>query len=129
MRTKAQLLEEIPKFLADKNRGISIVMFAELCGVDHSHLRDVFLKRSEPLTEHMQRRVNKAYAQVLAGEIRIMQRGLRRYMEYREEPKPSMVRRSLIAWDGAGFKLDIGVRPRADDYRRQDLQTQMKGKR
>jgi hypothetical protein len=77
----------------------------------------------------MQRRVNKAYAQVLAGEIRIMQRGLRRYMEYREEPKPSMVRRSLIAWDGAGFKLDIGVRPRADDYRRQDLQTQMKGKR
>lgn len=129
MRTKAQLLEEIPKFLADKNRGISIVMFAELCGVDHSHLRDVFLKRLEPLTEHMQRRVNKAYAQVLAGEIRIMQRGLRRYMEYREEPKPSMVRRSLIAWDGAGFKLDIGVRPRADDYRRQDLQTQMKGKR
>jgi hypothetical protein len=129
MRTKAQLLEEMPKFLADKNRGISVAMFAELCGVDPSHLRDVFLKRSEPLTERLQRRVNKAYAQVLAGEIRIMQRGLRRYMEYREEPKPSMVRRSLIAWDGAGFKLDIGVRPRAEDYRRQDLQTQMKGKR
>ena len=129
MRTKGQLLEEMPKFLADKNRGISIAMFAELCGTHPSHLMDVFVRKSEPLTERLQRRVNKAYGQVLAGEIRIMQRGLRRYMEYREEPKPSMVRRSLIAWDGAGFKLDIGVRPRADDYRRQDLQTQMKGKR
>ena len=129
MRTKAQLLEEMPKFLADKNRGISIAMFAELCGTHQSHLMDVFVRKSEPLTERLQRRVNKAYGQVLAGEIRIMQRGLRRYMEYREEPKPSMVRRSLIAWDGAGFKLDIGVRPRAEDYRRQDLQTQMKGKR
>jgi hypothetical protein len=129
MLTKAQLLEELPKFLADKNRGISVEMFAELCGLHKSHIYDVFVHKTEPLTEYVQRRVNKAYAQVIGGEIRIMQRGLRRFMEYREEPKPSMVRRSLIAWDGAGFKLDIGVRPRAEDYRRQNLQTQMKGKR
>jgi hypothetical protein len=127
MLTKAQMMEELPKFFADKNRGISLPHFAELCGVDHYHLRDIFIYKKVPLTERVQRRVNKIYAQVLNGEIRTMQRGLKRWVEYRETPKPAMVRRTLLTFDGQGFKLDVGIRPRAEDYRRRSLDEQMKG--
>ena len=35
---KKQLLVEIKRFFKDKDRGISIALFAELCGVDKVHL-------------------------------------------------------------------------------------------
>jgi len=58
---KKELLRVIKRFIKDKNRGISVKLFAELCGVDKEHLLDVFFYRIHPLTEYMQIRVSKGY--------------------------------------------------------------------
>ena len=70
---KKQLLIEVKRFLKDPDRGISIRLFAELCGVTKRHLLDVFYFRSEPLTEYMQIRVSKGYKAWQNGEVAIMQ--------------------------------------------------------
>ena len=37
---KRELLRVIKRFVKDQNRGISVKLFAELCGVDKDHLLD-----------------------------------------------------------------------------------------
>ena len=56
---KRELLRVIKRLVKDQNRGISVKLFAELCGVDKDHLLDVFFYRIRPLTEYMQIRVSK----------------------------------------------------------------------
>ena len=62
--TKAELKRQIKKFLKDPERGISHRLFAQLCGINMDHMRSVFLYETEPLTEMIQIRVNKGYAQI-----------------------------------------------------------------
>jgi hypothetical protein len=47
--TKVELLRQVKKFLQDPERGISNAMFAELCGINVDHMRDVFLYQTKPL--------------------------------------------------------------------------------
>jgi len=65
---KTELKRQIKRFLLDKDRGISIPLFADLCGLSTAHIRDVFLEECEPLTEMVQMRVNKAYREWKAGQ-------------------------------------------------------------
>jgi len=58
---KRELLTIIKRFIKDKNRGISVKLFAELCGINKEHLLDVFFYRIHPLTEYIQIRVSKGY--------------------------------------------------------------------
>jgi uncharacterized protein YllA (UPF0747 family) len=122
------MMEVMEKFFADKKRGISIRLFAELCGLTEDHLRDVFQRKNYPLTEFVQRRVNRAYEQWINGDVAVMRFRRDVYLEFRKKPKQAMVRRNLIEFDGNQFKLNIGVRPKADDYRRDDLDTQIRKK-
>jgi hypothetical protein len=39
-----------------------------------------------------------------------------------------MVRRHLITWNGEGFKLDMGIRPKSQDYQRESLDNQIRRK-
>jgi len=72
--SKTELKRQIKKFLHDKDRGISVALFAELSGVSKTMLMDVFYYEKEPLSEMVQRRVNKAYMQWKAGSVKIMKR-------------------------------------------------------
>jgi AraC-like DNA-binding protein len=127
--SRAELLRIIPKFLADENRGISIKLFAELCGVDASHIRKIFITQESPLTEHVQRRVNKAYRHVLDGEVAVMEdRKGHRFVEYRKQPKPRLARSMGLEVQDGRIKIKLGVRNRMD-YSGYTLDEQLKGKR
>lgn len=124
--SKRQMMEVIPAFLRDKRRGISVALFAELCGLNPLHLRDVFLNGKYPLTELVQTRVNRAYEQWVRGDVAIMMKSGKKYLEFRKQPKPQMVKRRLITYDGSGFKLDLGIRPKSQDYQRPNLDQQLR---
>jgi hypothetical protein len=124
--SKRQMMEVIPAFLRDKRRGISVALFAELCGLNPLHLRDVFLNGKYPLTELVQTRVNRAYEQWVRGDVAIMMKSGKKYLEFRKQPKPQMVKRRLITYDGSSFKLDLGIRPKSQDYQRPNLDQQLR---
>ncbi len=120
---KQQLKEIINRFLKDKKRGIPIKLFAELCGVNFFHLRDVFLYQTEPLTENVQRRVSKGYNHWKNGDVAVMIRFGQKWLEWRKEPKPRMVKGYGLQLGNDGFKLKIGAKnrydysnPRLDEY-------------
>jgi len=47
---RSELRRVMMRFLQDKDRGISMPLFADLAGISLSHLKDVFLNETEPLT-------------------------------------------------------------------------------
>ena len=112
---KKELLRVIKRFIKDKNRGISVKLFAELCGVDKEHLLDVFYYRIHPLTEYIQIRVNKGYQAWLNGEVAVMQnRDKTRFVEYRREPKPRLARTTGLHLVNGEIRIKVGVRNRGD---------------
>lgn len=116
----------INKFLLDKNRGISIPLFAELCGLHTDTLREVFIEMNQPLTEYVQRRVSKAYKAWQRGEVAIMQnRDRTKFVQYRKTPKPFMVRSMGLTVDNGQIKLKVGIKNKAD-YSTPDLDEQLR---
>jgi hypothetical protein len=125
---KTELLETIRRFLADKNRGISLALFAELAGLNKDYIHDVFVERRNPLTENVQRRVSLAYNRYKRGEIAVMRNiDGTRYLEYRKVPKPSMRKVRRIEFTPDGLKIKIGIQNR-NDYSHRNLNEQMRGK-
>lgn len=115
--SKQELLKTMRLFMQDENRGISIELFAELAGLNRTTLNEVFLKDAV-LTEYVQRRVSKAYAEWRSGAVAVMQnRNNTKFVQYRKEPKPRMIRGYGLQVVGGEIKLKLGVRNRADyDY-------------
>ena len=112
---KRELLRQIKKFLADKDRGISIQLFADLCGISSAHLLDVFKYETEPLTELVQMRVNKAYREWREGRIRVMKRqDNTRYVDYRKEPVVPLMPSNKLMLTKDGIKLKVGMSNRHD---------------
>lgn len=123
---KAALKQVIKRFLTDKNRGISIALFAELAGLSADHIRDVFIYESQPLTEYVQRRVSKAYMAWQRGEVSIMQnRDKTRFVQYRKEAKPVMKRSTGLQLVNGEIRLKIGVVNKYD-YSSMSLDEQLK---
>lgn len=119
--TKIELLRQVKKFLKDPERGISQGMFAELCGINKDHMRDVFLYQTEPLTETMQIRVNKGYDAWKKGLVKTMQRRDRtRFVDYRKEPQPLIAPSMGLKLVGGELKLRVGMVNRRD-YSEHDL--------
>ena len=125
--TKEQLKREIRRFFADKDRGISIALFAELCGVERIHLLDVFVYEKHPLTEYVQTRVNKAYKHWKEGRVKVMKRNDNtRYVDYRRDAKPPLMPQMGVKMTSEGLKLRVGVVNR-HDYSQPDLKEQLGG--
>lgn len=113
--SKAELKKQIRRFLQDPNRGISIPMFCEICGISPMHMRDVFLRDVYDMTERVQIRVNKGYAEWKAGNIRVMRRPDHTvYVEYRRESKPVYKPSMGLKMTSDGIKLAVGLRNRHD---------------
>lgn len=125
--SKIELKRIIRRFFEDKERGISILLFADLCGVSQHHLRQVFLTETEPLTEYVQRRVSKAYQEWRAGNVRVMKnRDNTRFVEYRKTPEPPIFRSTGLKVTPDGIKLRVGLVNR-HDYSELDLDEALRG--
>lgn len=112
---KKELLRVIKRFLEDKDRGISVALFAELAGLSAGHLHEVFLYENQPLTEMVQRRVTNAYNAWKNGFVAIMKnRDNSKFVDYRREAKPEIVKSYGIAFSNSGIKLNIGMKNRRD---------------
>jgi len=113
--TKVELLRIIKRFLKDHDRGISINLFADLCGISHTSLKDIFLNETEPLSEYMQRRVNKGYREWMAGEVAIMQnRDNTKFVQYRRDAKPVLQRSTGLQVMNGEIKIKVGVSNKYD---------------
>jgi hypothetical protein len=123
---RLELKRIIKRFLTDKNRGISIPLFAELCGVSVAILRLVFIKEEEPLTEYVQRRVSKGYQSWVRGEVAVMMnRDQTRFVQYRKEAKPKVARSMGLEVQNGQIKLKIGLKNKAD-YSNLDIDEQLR---
>ena len=113
--TKKELFVIMKRFLKDKDRGISIALFAELCGLSNTILKDVFINEEEPLTEYVQRRVNKGYREWMAGEVAIMQnRDNTKFVQYRKEAKPVLQRTNKLTVENGAVKIKLGITNKYD---------------
>lgn len=127
MLSKVELKRQIKRFLQDKDRGISMPMFCELAGISKTQLMDVFVYQTEPLSEYVQTRVNKAYAQWKTGRVKVMRRHDKtRYVDFRREEKPPIYPQTRLKLTAEGIKLHVGMVNR-HDYSEPDLKEQMRG--
>ena len=123
-----ELRRVMKRFLQDKNRGISMPLFADLAGISLSHLKDVFLYETEPLTEYVQRRISKAYTEWKDGEVAIMQnRDNTRFVQYRKEARPTLERTTGLQLVNGEIKIKVGITNRYD-YSDLTLDEQLKGR-
>jgi len=125
--SKSELLKQMKRFVADKDRGISIPLFCDLAGMSTAHFRDVFVDEKHPLTETVQRRVNKAYIHWKLGMVRVMKRNDNtRYVDYRREAKPAIMPTMGLKLTSDGIKLRVGMVNR-HDYSETDLNEALRG--
>jgi len=112
---KTVLRKAMYRFLKDRQRGISMELFAELAGVSKSHIKDVFLYETEPMTEYVQRRVSKAYTEWVNGEVAIMQnRDNTKFVQYRKEAAPVLQKTTNLQVVNGKITLKIGIKPKYD---------------
>lgn len=122
---KKQLKIEIKRFLADEHRGISLRLFSDLCGINKSTLIDVFISEVAPLSEYVQIRVSKGFKRWQEGHVAVMQnRNNTRFVEFRKEPKPRLVRKTGLQVVDGQIKIKLGIQNRAD-YSQQSFSEQL----
>mgnify|MGYP003350887999 CR=1 FL=1 len=120
-------MKEIKRFFADKDRGISIALFSELCGVDRQHMMDVFIHERYPVSEYVQTRVNRGYLHWKQGKVRVMKRvDNTRYVYYRRAPNPPVWPKMGLKMTSEGVKISVGMVNR-HDYSEPDLKEQLGG--
>ena len=124
---KRDLMRIMKRFIEDKNRGISLNLFAELCGIHKDSLQKIFIDEEYPLTEYMQIRISKGYEAWRRGSVAVMQnRDTSKFVEYRKEDKPRLTRGYGIQFVNGKPTLNIGVRNR-NDYSGLDIDEQLRG--
>ena len=124
---KKQLLKEIQRFCKNRNRGISLTLFADLSGMSLRHFKDVFVLELHPMTEEVQRRVSRAYEHWKKGEVAVYQnRDHSRFVQFRKEAKPEFVRGYGLEFTGNRITLNIGIKNR-NDYSTATLDEQLRG--
>ncbi len=115
MLSKSELKVQIARMLRDKQRGISIALFADLAGISKELLEKVFLFNTMPMSEVTQVRVNRAYERWKAGEVRVMKRrDQTRYVDLRREAKSPVIPVTRLRVGPNGITLRVGPSNRHD---------------
>ena len=115
------------RFIADANRGISLNLFCELCGLTVPTLKNIFVHGTSDLGEVYQIRISKVLQSWERGEIAVMQgRYNTRFAEYRKVARPRLARTWGLKVTSEGLKVDARVRNKAD-YGEPGLLEQMEG--
>lgn len=125
--SKSELKRQIKKFLQDKDRGISVNLFSELCGISRHYLWQVFVLEQEPLTETTQTRVNRAYALWKQGYVKVMKnRDNTRFVDFRKVAQPPIMPSTGLKMTSEGIKIRVGMVNR-HDYSGFDLNETKRG--
>lgn len=116
VRTKAELMRIVPRFIKDKNRGISIKLFCDVCGISERTLMDVFIHHVEMMSERTQRRVDKGITHFMNGDLVVWQHKYynTKRVEYREKPKPFARKSFQITVKDGQIGLKVGMKQRGD---------------
>ena len=122
--TNKDLMARYKRFHANQNRGISLPLFASLCGFSSRYLHSVFIEEEEPLTEPVQVRVSRAMLAHEKGQLRTMEDPLtkKRHAEYRPrgEEKPRIAK--AISFTVSNGKIGLKPRPiNRQDFSRPNL--------
>lgn len=125
--SKSELKRRLQRFLADPNRGISRLMFAEIAGVSVDYLKHNVENEVGDIFPEYQIRLSRALQAWERGEIAIMQgpRGVK-FWKWRDQPRMRLARGWGLKATSEGFKLDLRVRNRAD-YGEMTLLEQLEG--
>lgn len=125
--SKAQLRVEMRRFIQDRERGISLDCFAEICGMSKDTLTKVFIQETRPLSEWVQIRINRGYAEWKKGNIRTMRTSNGTlYADYRKQPVSPLVQHMGIVYTDGAFHVQIGPKNR-HDYSSPTLDEALKG--
>jgi len=124
--SKKELMRQMKRFIADKDRGISIALFAEIAGIHSQYIYTIFQTETNPLTEYYQLRVSKALQSWMAGELRVMRHKQEKYVEYRREAKPPLMQSMGLRVTPDGIKIKVGMVNR-HDYSELDLNEALRG--
>jgi len=113
--SKKEVMRLVARIFSDPNPGITVNLFADLCGVSNTVIRDVFLRKTLPLSARLQYRASKAYHALRNGEtIQKRFRFGREEIEFRKEPKPELRRETRLVFTPDGFKVHSAVRNKYD---------------
>ena len=124
---KAELKRQMKRFIADKDRGISLELFCQVAGISKVMFLEVFARERQPLTEYVQSRVNKAYIRWKAGQVKVMKRiDNTRYVAYRREPEVPLMPQMGLKMTSEGIKLRVGIVNR-HDYSEMGLKESIRG--
>lgn len=125
--SKLELKKQIRRFYDDKDRGIALDRFCELAGISKRTFMDVFVWEHEPMSEMVQMRVNKAYAAWKEGAVAVITNNSRkRWVEYRREAKPPLVKQLGLQVTPQGVKVKVGLVNR-HDYSNPSFDEQLRG--
>lgn len=125
--SKSELVQRLRRFLADPNRGISRLLFAEMAGVSDQYLKKNVEMGEGDISQEYQIRLSRALQSWERGEIAVMRgRNGNKFAQYRPEPKPRLVRHWGLKVTPDGLKMDLRVRNKAD-YGEMTLLEQMEG--
>lgn len=124
---RQELFLRMNRFLADKNRGISVQRFADACGLSKPLLYEIFRTKKIALSINSQIRISKALAAYERGEIAVVQhKDLSTETVRRKTPKPVMVRSMALTMKDGKIGLRVGVRNR-HDYSIPTFEEEVKG--
>jgi hypothetical protein len=116
--SKVELMKQMERFMADKNRGISIDHFSQIAGYESKYLISIFKEKIQPISEGVQIRVSKALASWKRGEIRVMIKphNNTKFVEYRPKGETKQKIQPKISFDirNGAIRLQPGPVNRMD---------------
>jgi len=125
--TKAELYRRMARFQEDDKTPWSWPMLAELCGMNSDHLRDVFLYRTNPITEVTQIRVSKALQRIERGDVTVMRnKNKTRFIRYNNTPQVRAARGNRIVLMDGKLRVKPGIINK-NDYSQITLKEQLEG--
>jgi len=125
--TKAELYRRMDRFQEDDNTPWSWPMLAELCGINSDHLRDIFVYKTNPITEVTQIRVSKALHRIERGDVTVMRnRNNTRFIRYNNTPQVRASRGNRIVLMDGKLRVKPGIINK-NDYSHITLKEQLEG--
>lgn len=122
--TKVELKKAYKRFAADEKRGISLKLFADMCGVSFERLNEVLIHDKDTMSQMIQIRVSRTLEAHRKGQLRVMENpnNKTRRVEFRPkgEEKPRLMRAISFGLSNGKITIQPGVVNR-QDFTRPDL--------
>lgn len=108
--TKKQLRAAVMRFLADKNRVLSMENLCALAGISHDTFRDVFQLRKTSMTIPTQIRMEKALKALQKGEVTVQRNPDRTITaRYRRKAQPDIARGLSLTMKNGRIAIKTGL--------------------